>query len=241
MAISSYLAYTTATLTDIEVATATGVDVYYYRLRWDDGSTWAGLAVQPVGRHHQSLDWFDPGGTLLDAPTRPEHRDPGGAAPGVLVGRGRRGRPVHAEFGLPAGARESDWWAVPSWLVILGLWHRPLRRASACVGLGSAPSGLASFAARHRLDRGPAELGRWMEWDSRARGKVGPTIARFGRCPSSTRKGVIMPELPWIGCELLRLEYDFQRQTAILYLHEGECVDMSMAVSFITKSTMTPV
>lgn len=44
-----------------------------------------------------------------------------------------------------------------------------------------------------------------------------------------------MPELPWIGCELLRLEYDFQRQTAILYLHEGECVDMSMAIKLVAK------
>ncbi|MEW4571508.1 hypothetical protein AB1L88_26845 [Tautonia sp. JC769] len=44
-----------------------------------------------------------------------------------------------------------------------------------------------------------------------------------------------MRKLPWIGCELLRLEYDFQDRTAVLYLHEGECVDMSSAVEFVTK------
>ena len=42
-----------------------------------------------------------------------------------------------------------------------------------------------------------------------------------------------MPELPWIGCEILRLEYDFQHQTAILYLHEGDCVDMTSAIEFV--------
>ncbi len=42
-----------------------------------------------------------------------------------------------------------------------------------------------------------------------------------------------MPKLPWIGCDLLRLEYDFQQQTAVLYLHDGECVDMTRAIEFV--------
>jgi hypothetical protein len=42
-----------------------------------------------------------------------------------------------------------------------------------------------------------------------------------------------MPKLPWIGCELLRLEYDFQMRTAILHLHEGDCVDMTSAIELV--------
>ena len=166
LAISSYLAYTTAGL-DFEVATATGVDVYYYRLRWDDGSTWAGLAVQPVGRHHESLDWFDPGGTLLDAPTRPEHRTWPRALGFWWVADAADDPYMPVRY---PGARESDWWAVPSWLVILGLWQRPLRRASACVGLGSASSPASSRGPARARPR-PAELGRWREWDSRVKGR----------------------------------------------------------------------
>ena len=57
MALSSYFAYTTAGF-DFEVETATGVEVTYYRLRWDDGATWVGGAIQAVGRPDHALDWF---------------------------------------------------------------------------------------------------------------------------------------------------------------------------------------
>jgi hypothetical protein len=42
-----------------------------------------------------------------------------------------------------------------------------------------------------------------------------------------------MPELPWISCPLLRLEYDFRTHAAILYLHEGDCVDMTRAIKLV--------
>ena len=42
-----------------------------------------------------------------------------------------------------------------------------------------------------------------------------------------------MTKLPRIGCDLLRVEYDFQRQAATLYLHDGDCVDMDMAIQFV--------
>lgn len=42
-----------------------------------------------------------------------------------------------------------------------------------------------------------------------------------------------MPKLPWIGCDLLRLEYDFQKQAAILYLNEGDCVEMTSALKLV--------
>jgi hypothetical protein len=70
LSLSSYFAYTTLGF-DFEVPTARDVDVSYKRLRWDDGSTWIGEAIQPLGRPGHEPDWFDPGGTLLAAPTRP--------------------------------------------------------------------------------------------------------------------------------------------------------------------------
>ena len=72
MAVASHLAYTTIGF-DFEHATNAGVDVVYYRLRGDDGAFWVGRAVQPVGRPDRALDWFDPGGTILASPARPEY------------------------------------------------------------------------------------------------------------------------------------------------------------------------
>lgn len=44
-----------------------------------------------------------------------------------------------------------------------------------------------------------------------------------------------MPKLPWIGCDLLRLEYDFRRQAAVLYLRPGECTDMDRAIELVAR------
>ena len=118
MAASSHLAYTTAGF-DFEAASPTGVDVYYYRLRWDDGSTWGGHAVQPVGRSDRPLEWFDPGGTILAPPSRP-HR------PTWWNRRGfwwitRASDDPYVALRYP-GARASRWVAVPSWLVVAAVW-----------------------------------------------------------------------------------------------------------------------
>ncbi len=124
MAFSSYFAYTTAGF-DFEVDNGEGVDAWYYRLRWDDGSTWVGMAVQPCGRPDRPLDWFDPGGTILDPPRRPAHprwwND---------LGFWRVTSPADDPY-VPTcyiGARSSSWWACPSWLVLMALWARPLWR-----------------------------------------------------------------------------------------------------------------
>jgi hypothetical protein len=127
LAASSYFAYTTVGL-DFEVPTEQGVDVSYYRLRWDDGSTWAGMAVQPVPRPRRALDWFDPGGTLLATPTRPGHRTWANAL-GFWSIAGPAADP-YAPARYP-GATASRWWALPSWLLVLGLWHRRLWRTFA--------------------------------------------------------------------------------------------------------------
>ncbi len=121
---SSYFAYSTAGF-DFEVPTPRGIDVYYYRLRWDDGSTWAGLAIQPLPRPGRALDWFDPGGTVLDRPTRPGHR--GWAND---LGFWRVDGPADDPYLAPRypGARASRWWACPSWLVAAGSWVGPIRR-----------------------------------------------------------------------------------------------------------------
>ncbi len=124
MGISSYLAYTTVGF-DFEAASGAGVEVAYYRLRWDDGSTWAGWAVQPVRRPDRGLDWFDPGGTLFDRPTRPDH-------PRWWNRWGfwwiiwASDDPYVALRYPDAGA--SFWVAVPSWLVIAGFWSPELVR-----------------------------------------------------------------------------------------------------------------
>ena len=114
MALSSYFAYTTAGF-DFEVETPTGVEITYYRLRWDDGSTWVGRAVQAVGRPDHALDWFDPGGTLFDQPTRPDHpRWPNQLGSWWITWATDD---PYVPLRYP-GARASEWVAVPSWLVV---------------------------------------------------------------------------------------------------------------------------
>jgi hypothetical protein len=124
MAVSSYFAYTTAGF-DFETDNGSGVDAWYYRLRWDDGSTWVGMAVQPCGRPDHPPDWFDPGGTILEPPRRPAHphwwND---------FGFWRVAGPADDPY-VPTcyiGAKVSSWWGCPSWLVLLALWARPLWR-----------------------------------------------------------------------------------------------------------------
>jgi hypothetical protein len=124
LAVSSYFAYTTAGF-DFEVDNGKGVDARYYRLRWDDGSTWVGMAVQPCLRPARPLDWFDPGGTLLALPTRPAHRSWWNDL-GFWRVAGPAGDPFVATRYV--GATASEWWACPSWLVVLALWGRPIWR-----------------------------------------------------------------------------------------------------------------
>ncbi len=122
MAVSSYFAYTTIGF-DFETDNGQGVDARYDRLRWDDGCTWIGMAVQPCGRPKRPLDWFDPGGSILERPRRPVHphwwND---------FGFWRVTSPADDPY-VPTsyiGAKASSWWACPSWLVLLVLWARPL-------------------------------------------------------------------------------------------------------------------
>jgi hypothetical protein len=122
LAMTSYVAYTTAGF-DFEVPTARGVDLHYYRLRWDDGSTWVGIAVQPCPRPARTLDWFDPGGTIFARPTWPVHRSWWNDL-GFWWVNDPANDPYEADRYL--GATSSVWWACPSWLVLLGLWFRPL-------------------------------------------------------------------------------------------------------------------
>jgi hypothetical protein len=130
LALSSYFAYTTAGL-DFEIPTEEGIDTTYYRLRWDDGSTWVGFAIQPCPRPRRPLDWFDPGGTLLVAPTRPEHRTWSNDLGFWWVDDPAEDPYVPTRY---PGARVSRWWAMPSWMVLLGLWFRPLRRGLGRLG-----------------------------------------------------------------------------------------------------------
>jgi hypothetical protein len=125
LALSSYCAYTTAGF-DFEVPRGRGVAVHYYRLRWDDGSTWVGWAVQPVRRPRRPLNWFDPGGTVLAPLTRPAHRTWASALGFWWIDGASTDPYVTARY---PRATASRWWAVPSWLVLLGLWHRALCRS----------------------------------------------------------------------------------------------------------------
>ena len=124
-ALSSYFAYTTAGL-DFEVETPTEVEVTYYRFRWDDGATRAGRAVQAVGRPDHALDWFDPGGTLLDRPTRPEHPHWWNRLGFWWITRATDD--PHVPLRYP-GAKASEWVGVPSWLVVVVVWLPGLIRA----------------------------------------------------------------------------------------------------------------
>ena len=113
--LSSYFTYTTAGF-DFERATpGGGYEVIYYRLRWDDGATWAGRAVQPVPRPDRAPDWFDPGGTLLDWPSRPGHARWWNRWGFWWVARAADDPYVTLRY---PGATASRWVAVPSWLVI---------------------------------------------------------------------------------------------------------------------------
>jgi hypothetical protein len=124
LAFSSYFAYSTAGF-DFESPTARGVDVLYLRLRWDDGSTWVGFAVQPCPRPNRPLDWFDPGGTVLDSPTRPDHRSRWNDL-GFWRVEGPSDDPYVAR--RYSGSVASRWWACPSWLILLVFWFQPFRR-----------------------------------------------------------------------------------------------------------------
>jgi hypothetical protein len=124
LALSSYFAYTTAGF-DFETDNGEGVDVRYYRLRWDDGSTWIGMAVQPCSRPDRPLDWFDPGGTFLARPTRPAHSNWWNTLGFWRVTSPADDPYLAIRYG---GARSTSWWACPSWLVLLALWARPIWR-----------------------------------------------------------------------------------------------------------------
>jgi hypothetical protein len=67
--ISSQTRYTTIGL-DFERSFGDRILTRYLRVRWDAGSFWVGYADHPRARHGDTLDWFDPGGTLF-APSIP--------------------------------------------------------------------------------------------------------------------------------------------------------------------------
>ncbi len=114
MAGSSYFAYTTAGF-DFEVETSTGVEVIYYRVRWDDGATWAGRAVQGVARPTHALDWFDPGGTWMAMPSRPGYPHWWNRFGFWWITSAADDPYVPLRY---PGASESYWMAIPSWLVM---------------------------------------------------------------------------------------------------------------------------
>ncbi len=121
LALSSYFAYTTLGF-DFEAPAVGGAEVTYYRLRWDDGSTWAGRAVQPVPRPSRPLDWLDPGGTILASRTRPAHSGWGNDLGFWWIGDAAADPYVIPRY---AGATASTWVACPSWLVLGALWLGP--------------------------------------------------------------------------------------------------------------------
>lgn len=125
MALSSHFASTTIGF-DFEAATPAGFEVTYDRLRWDDGATWAGWAVQGVARPHEPPDWFDPGGTWLDRPSRPE-RPRWWNRFGCWWIAGAADDP-YVKLRYP-GARASGWAGLPSWLVVGGIWAPAFVRA----------------------------------------------------------------------------------------------------------------
>lgn len=118
LGISSYFVYTTFGF-DFEELTEEGANATYYRVRFDDGSVWVGMATHPVEPPDRELDWFDPGGTVMDEPTRPRHphwiNDWGfwwitDSASDPFV------------FDRYGGATVSYWVGAPSWLFLLLLW-----------------------------------------------------------------------------------------------------------------------
>jgi hypothetical protein len=123
-ALLSFFRYSTAGL-DFEWAQEEGTYTRYFRVRWDLGSTWVGMADQVHPQVHDKLDWFDPGGTLLAAPTPIQKRSFLERLGFWFVGSAAQDR--HAEFRYP-GVVKSFWLAMPSWLLLLLLWGRSLRR-----------------------------------------------------------------------------------------------------------------
>ncbi len=124
LAVASHLAYTTVGF-DFEAETPEGVEVAYYRLRWDDGATWAGRAVQPVARPGRGLDWFDPGGTLLANPSRPARRSEANRWRFWWIRHAADDPYVALRY---PGATSSVWVAVPSWLIVAMVWGTTIVR-----------------------------------------------------------------------------------------------------------------
>ena len=131
LSLSSYCAYTTAGLDFEREAPGGGFEVAYYRLRWDDGATWVGRAVQPVGRPDHAPDWGDPGGTWLDRPSRPARRTAWNRW-GFWRVDGPSDDP-YVPLRYP-GATSSRWVAVPSWLVVAAALGPGLARAGRSLG-----------------------------------------------------------------------------------------------------------
>jgi hypothetical protein len=146
LSLSSYFAYTTAGF-DFEIPTAKGVDVRYARLRWDDCSTWVGIAVQPCPWPTRELNWFDLGGTLFAAPTRPSRRTFWNG-----LGFWRVDRPSDDPYVARryAGATFSQWWGCPSWLILVGVWHRSIWRVLVRFGKRAQSVGVLGGAVADR-------------------------------------------------------------------------------------------
>ena len=136
LAFSSYFRYTTAGL-DFETTTPQGVDVTYYRLRWDDGSVWVGMAVQPVPRPQRPLDWADPGGTLFARTVRPRPATWANRLGFWIITDPRHDPYMPVRY---AGAKVSRWAALPSWLFLGMVWSRSVVRwGKLLLGRANAP------------------------------------------------------------------------------------------------------
>ncbi len=75
--------------------------------------------MQPVGGPDRPLEWFDPGGTILASPSRPEHPDLWNRWGFWWITRASDDPYVALRY---PGARESRWVAVPSWLLVAVIW-----------------------------------------------------------------------------------------------------------------------
>gem|GEM_PF-3703491 len=118
MGVASYFRYSTAGF-DFEVPTEQGAEVTYYRVRWDEGSTWVGKAIQPVPLPNRPLDWFDPGGTFMDLPTKPRHVHWLNDWGFWWITDAANDPFVFVRYG---GATASYWIGVPSSLFLLVIW-----------------------------------------------------------------------------------------------------------------------
>lgn len=115
---SSWFRYSTFGF-DFEQARGQVIEVTYYRLRWDDGSIWAGWAVQQLPNPNRPLDWFDPGGTLLDEPTLPERKTWMNHLGFWWIDHPNNDPYVFPRYG---GAHATFWLGAPTWLVLLVFW-----------------------------------------------------------------------------------------------------------------------